>query len=273
MAESPAALRQKHPNVAAAVSAGSSRARSWLFAGLGLAMLLAAPDVGALTKTPIGTSGGNPGGQTLWEVGGALEGDSFELFWVLDGSGAPFFGDLPDLSAAGTVTVARLSATQAILDITLANTTAPAPSLDAPITVFGLEVDGFMSGELSQPGTHLDRYDTGDLAGELTAEFCASTNSACNWGQPMQGIPILGSDSFSFTLMGNFDTANGLTLRNFGTKWQTNYDDIVPNPRNVPKGDNSSFELPGQAVPEPSSVILLGFGLAGIVLVRHRRAH
>jgi hypothetical protein len=233
--------------------------------------MLAPAGAWALTKTPIGTSGGNPGGQTVWEVSGARQGDSFDLTWVLDGSGSPWFGDLPDLSATGTLTIASLTATQAILNVTLVNTTAPAGSLDAPITVFGLEVDGFSSGSLSQEGTHLDTFDTGNISGGLTADFCASTKAACNSGQPRQGIPILGSDSFSFSLTGTFDTVGGLTLRNFGTKWQTNYDSIVPNPTSVPVGDNSSFEMPGQAIPEPSSGILLGLGLAGLALVRQRR--
>jgi hypothetical protein len=243
---------------------GSFAARTSIGAGClhvaWLLVVLAAP-AGAFTITPTGVSGSNPGGQTLYAVSGLVQGDSFGVSWTLDGVGL-YGGDFPDLDATATVTVTSLSATTVVLDITLSNTTAPSAGLEAPITVFGLGVVGVDLGNagnsLSAAGSSFDFYDEGDIAGGLRVDVCASTNRRCNTGGPNDGIQIGASDSFQFTLQGSFDVSD-LTLSDFGTKWQTNYDEIVTDME-----DNSSFELPGEPVPEPSTAALLTLGIAGL---------
>lgn len=228
-----------------------------------LAFLAAASSAAAYTITPVGTSNGIPGGQTLYEVSGLIAGDFFELAWTLDGSGL-HAGAYPDLDGSALVTITSLTATTVVIDITLSNDTAPqvfnSLALQAVITVFGFEIDGVDLGNpangLSSPGSRFDTYGEGNLPGFAT-DVCASTNSLCTRGSPQDGIGIGDSDSFQFTLQGTFDTSN-LTLRNFGTKWQTNA---------------GSFELSGEipVIPEPSTALLMGLGLAGIGTLGRRR--
>jgi len=237
--------------------------------GLGLAMVFVFGGAAAqaYTITQIDTSGGSPGGLPIDEVSELVEGDFFEVTWTLDGSGT-YGGIYPDLDATAIITVTSLSATQVVLDITLSNDTAPLlgdPDLEAVITVFGLSVGGVDLGNagngLSSTGSNFDTYDEGNIGGGLTIDVCASTDAKCNKGDPTDGIAIGESDSFQFTLMGDFDTDN-LVLGVFGTKWQTNYGDINPE-----AGAEDSFELPGvptPPIPEPSTAVLLGLGLLGL---------
>jgi hypothetical protein len=228
-----------------------------------LMFLATAAPAAAYTITPVGTSGGIPGGQTLYEVSDLIQGDMFELVWTLDGSGL-YAGAYPDLDGSAVVTITSLTATTVVIDITLSNDTAPqifnSLALQAVMTVFGMVVDGVDLGNagngLSSPGASFDTYDEGNLPG-IASNVCASTNSLCTRGSPQDGIKIGESDAFQFTLQGTFDTSN-LTLRNFGTKWQTNA---------------GSFELPGgiPMIPEPSTALLMGLGLAGIATVGRRR--
>jgi hypothetical protein len=248
-----------------------STARATLLAAAFL--LLSAGTSQAYTITQIGTTGGNPGGLPLYEVSGLVEGDIFVLDWTLDGS---LYGDAyPTLSAIGSVTVTSLTATTVVLDITLENTTPPLlgdPDLTAAITVFGLGVLGIDLGNpgnmLSSAGSFFDTYGEGNIGGGLTIDVCASTNALCTTGQPFNGINIGESDSFQFTLQGTFDV-NNLTLDSFGTKWQTNYSEIMPEF----EGNNRSFELPGtpsNPIPEPSTASLVGLGLVGLGVLRRR---
>jgi len=241
------------------------------------ALLLVAPvsPAGAFTITPTGLSGGNPGGQTLYEVSGLVQGDSFDVIWSLDGSGSPYLGAFPNLDATATLMIDLLDGDTLILSVSLANDTAPlpgAPDLDAVITVFGFEAAGVALGDagndLLSPGAMLNFYDEGQISGGLSVDVCASTNAKCNTGNPHDGMAIGESDFFTFTLQGDFDSDDGLVLRNFGTKWQTNYDDIVTD-----VDDNSSFQLPGTpvSVPEPATALLVGFSLVGLGLFRKLR--
>jgi hypothetical protein len=113
---------------------------------------------------------------------------------------------------------------------------------------------------LSSPGSSLDTYDDGNIAGNLVVDVCASTNRGCNRGQPQFGIAIGESDSFQLTLYGDFDTSD-LTLAVFGIKWQTN---------------GGSFEQPGvpnpmPPIPEPTTISLMGLGLVGLGVVGRKR--
>jgi hypothetical protein len=256
-------------------------------------MLAPVAPVAAFTMTQIGSAaGGNPGDlcealggttcQPYFEVSGLVAGDAFELGWTLDGSeilGPDGIPDFPTLRAEASLTVTSITSTQVVLDIILDNQTDPLQNvagLVAPIVSFGMELDGFGSGLLSGAGTSLDTYATNNIAGGpgLTVDFCASTDPACNSGSQADAIGIGGTDSFQFTLSGSFDPGRGITLSNFATKWQTNYDALVtPDDPAVTSG-NSSLEqpgLPGNPTPEPGTALLLGAGLIGLAANNRRK--
>lgn len=264
-------------------------------------MLLLSSSAGAYVITQIGyPAGGNLGdacadsgeGGTAtgtacnpyFEVSELVQGDSFKTSWFLDGqdfnAGPDGVKDVPTIAANATITVTAITTTSVLIDVTINNTTQDywnIAGFEGGIVSFGMQAVGFASGSLSTAGTSLDMYALGDIAGGmgLAADFCAATDSACNSGTAADAIGNNSSDSFQFTLAGTFDDgAGGITLSNFATKWQTNYDTLViPDDPNVVDG-NSSFEqpgLPGQ-VPEPSTAMLMLLG-TGMVLAAGRRKH
>lgn len=254
-------------------------------------LLLAAQPSSAYVVTEVGpAAGGNPGDlceieggttcQPYYEVSELVAGDEFDMYWALDGSqilGPDTVPDFPTLAGSATLTVSSITLTQVVLSVTVLNETQALLNpvgFEAGIVSWGAELGGFNSGSLSTAGTSLDFYDTNNIAGGpgLTVDFCASTDSACNAGSMAEGIQIGASDTIGFTLDGTFDPTGGITLGNFATKWQTNYDELVtPDDPDVIAG-NSSFEqpgLPGSVLPEPSTGVLL---LAGILVgLRGRR--
>jgi hypothetical protein len=274
------------------------RSLSRLFFAAFVALLLTSTPAAAFTVSLVGApAGGNPGdlcgelgGTTCrpyYEVSGLNAGDSFDMAWDLDGTeilGPDLVPDFPTISATGTLSVTSITATTVLLDITLNNTTNPAdntacsseiepcPEFMGGIVAFGMLMEDFVSGVLSTPGTSLDTYGTNNIAGGpgLEVDFCASTDGTCNAGSANDSILTGESDSFQFTLTGVFDLEEGITLANFATKWQTNYDDmVVPDDPAVLDG-NSSFEQPGLPgeVPEPSTGLLIAIGFTLMVAVR-----
>jgi hypothetical protein len=246
----------------------------------------------AFTVTQIGTeAGGNPGdlcpvvgGGTCipyYEVSGILAGDTLPVGYVLNTGilGPDGIPDFPILKAQIDLSVTSITLSTVVIDVEIENLTLASQNvagLLASIVSFGAELDGFSSGSLSTPGASLDTYDTNNIAGGpgLAVDFCASTDASCNSGSMAAGIGIGGMDSLQFELSGTFDPIGGITMRNFATKWQTNYDELVtPDDPNVIAG-NSSFEqpgFPGFIVPEPSTALLLGLGLFGLAAGRPRR--
>lgn len=254
-------------------------------------LLLPALPATAFTVTQLGAAaGGNPGDlcgvlggttcQPFFEVSGLVAGDSFDMSWSLDGSqilGPDLIPDFPTLAASATLTIASITAMSVVLDITISNDVnvlLNPVGFSASLVSFGMLLDGFASGSLTTAGGFLDTYDTNNIAGGpgLTVDFCASTDMACNSGNEMAGIVIGSSDSFQFTLAGAFDPL-GITLANFATKWQTNYDTLVtPDDPDVLAG-NSSFEQPGlpaTIIPEPGTAVLMGMGLVALAASRRR---
>jgi hypothetical protein len=202
--------------------------------------------------------------------------------WFLEGDdflGPDLIADLPTIAANATITINAITTTSVLIDVAINNTTQdnwnPA-GFEGGIVSFGMEAVGFSSGALSTPGSSLDTYALGNIAGGggLSSDFCASTDPACNSGSAADSIGNNESDAFQFTLAGTFDDGpGGITLRNFAVKWQTNYDQLViPDDPNITTG-NSSFEqpgLPGQ-VPEPSTAMLMLFGIGMVVAAGRRK--
>jgi len=269
------------------------RIRELILISVPLTLLLAAP-AGAYTISLLGTdAGGNPGDlcgtlggttcQPYYEVSGLVADDSFDMTWELDGSeitGPDLIPDFPILAASANLSVVSITSTTVVLNIILnndVNADLNPVGFEASLISIGMKLGGFDSGVLTSAGTYLDTYDTGNVAGGpgLTGDFCASTNAACNTGNEADGIVIGGTDTLQFTLTGAFNTTTGLTLANFAVKWQTNYDDLNPDPDDPFVVDgNSSFEqpgLPGTPIPEPSTALLTTLGLLGLSWVGRSR--
>jgi hypothetical protein len=183
-----------------------------------------------------GSSGGNPGGQPLYQVTGLVAGDSFDVSW----------GGVSGLDVTGTVTVDSLSATNAGLSVTLDNMSTPISGGNPRVTSVGLEVGGFSSlASTVTGGSYLTLADDSNFPG-YTVDACATSGNNCAGGGS-GGIPAGGNDAVTLDLDGTY--SGTLTLANFGLKIQGG-----------PGGN--SFELAGVPVPEPASVVLLAVGMA-----------
>jgi hypothetical protein len=195
-----------------------------------------------------GSSGGNPGGQPLYEVSGLVQGDAFNVSW----------GGVSGLSVTGMVIIDSLTATDADVRVMLDNNSTPISGSDPRVTSMGLLIDGFSSlGSSSAGGTYLDDADDSNMPG-FAIDACATSGSNCAGGGS-GGVPAGLSDDFTLQVNGTFGST--LKLSNFGLKIQGG-----------PNGN--SFELAGvptPKVPEPTSVLLLTAGLGLIAAKNVRR--
>lgn len=220
---------------------------SWL---LGLALVGWSASASAYTISLTGgSSGGNPGGQPLYEVSGLVQGDAFNVSW----------GGVAGLNVTGMVIVDSLTATDADIRVMLDNNSTPISNGSPRVTSVGLLINGYTSlGSGATGGTYLDDADASNFPG-FTISACATSGSNCAGGGN-GGVPAGGSDDFTLQVNGTF--ANVLKLSNFGLKIQGG-----------PNGN--SFELAGvptPKVPEPASVslLLLGIGVIAGKCARRR---
>jgi hypothetical protein len=227
----------------------------------------------AYTIAPTGiTPETNIGYSSLYTVADVLVGDAFRLNWSLKKG-----PDFPTLQAEAVVQVTELTSTELEMKVWLKNTTHNFKgkndvALKASIPIFGFDIDGFSSGSLSKPGTRLKTYAIGGISG-ISNQFCVGTNQSCTIGNTKAGIPIGGSDHFTVSIAGNFDPIAGVDLKNFGTKWQTNYQDLILNvsSNNVSSSNSSkssNYHLSATPspleIPEPS--IISPLALIGVAL-------
>ena len=181
-----------------------------MIAGLVLTVLA----VGQLQATPItitatgGTSGGNPGGQTLYEVSGLMQGDAFNVNWFHTNA----------LVADGMVFIDKLTATEADIRVMINNLSPVISGVNPRITSFGISISGFASLDgTSSGGTYLDdQFDSG-FPGFMMISACGSSGTNCSGGGS-GGIPAGSSDHFTIKANGNFGAS--LTLDEFALKFQ-----------------------------------------------------
>jgi hypothetical protein len=223
---------------------GSARLRAILFCG---AAMLGVASANAYTIALTGgMSGGNPGGQPLYEVSGLVQGDAFNVSW----------GGVAGLNVSGMVIIDSLSGTNADIRVMLDNLSTPISGNDPRVTAVGLEIDGFTAlASASAGGTFLTDADSSNMPG-FTIDACATSGNNCAGGGN-GGIPAAGSDDVTLDVNGVF--AGTLKLSNFGLKVQGG-----------PSG--GSFELAGvptPKVPEPSSLSIVAVS-AAILWMRSR---
>jgi hypothetical protein len=216
------------------------------------------------TPTDLGFTGGNPAQEVFKETittdGSTITGkDSFTWTWKASTGTAGQF-----VAATGVFTVLAFTTSELKLQIKLTNnSTFPA---DARLTSLGLDVDPAVAGHTISGGSVFTQVGTSNFPSFQEVDICAFAGNNCAGGGN-NGLTIGASDTFTLDLTGgNFGPDNNhlsVALEDIATKWQ---------------GSNPlSFELPGvpgvpTAVPEPATLALLGFTLAGLGLLRRRKA-
>lgn len=225
---------------------GSLRLQAFLFCG---AALIGVASANAYTISVTGgMSGGNPGGQPLYQVSGLAQGDAFNVAW----------GGVSGLNVNGMVIIDSLSGTNADIRLMLNNLSTPISGANPRVTAVGLDIDGFTAlASTSTGGVYLDDADSSNMPG-FTIDACATSGNNCAGGGA-GGIPAGGSDVATLDVNGVY--TGTLKLSNFGLKIQGG-----------PNGN--SFELagvPSVKVPEPATIGILVAGVAMIATLRRQR--
>lgn len=207
-------------------------------------LALACTTQAAVIITPTGgTSGGNPGGQSLFEVSGLVAGDMFDVSW----SGPD------DVAAEAKVTIDSLSATNVEISVMIENLSAPnGGGGDPRITAFGLDLDGASGVNASAGGTEIDNaFYNSNFPGFSDINVCGTSGANCAGGGS-GGIDVGLSDTFTLDVQGNFGAT--LLLSDFGLK--------------VQGAAGGSYELAGHPTPEPSTVAIAAVAAGAILMYR-----
>jgi hypothetical protein len=247
--------------------------KSLFTAVIALAALFASP-AHALLITQTTDITGNPEQSTYQaEIVSSDVGQSFSLDWLVP-AGTVGDSTLPvDLTAEINFSIEAFTLDAAgndtlRLGLDIANTTdlSAYPDSNSAIVAFGFGVDPNATASLVTAGGVFDMVDEGfggqqQFSGGFQQIDVCIFAQGCSGGNVNLGLQAGDTDSIVLDIMGDFDmggtsSVGALTLLDFPLKFQ---------------GTWGSFETPGQSVPEPGTLALLGGGLIGVTIGARRR--
>lgn len=195
-------------------------------------------------------------------------GTSFNINWLLP-PGSYSTGTLThNLSATANFHIDSFNSTNLVLTIKLTNTTpdANSGSWNEAILAFGFGTNPDVVPSLITAGTVFDNVETpqnGNFPGGFkNIDVCAFPANNCPGGSINAGLGYGGVDTIKINLAGSFGANPTAILQPFPIKFQSS---------------EGSFEFGGESggsptpVPEPTSLLLLGTGIAGAGLVLRRK--
>jgi len=172
--------------------------------------------------------------------------------------------------------VTTFNATTLVLDVTVNNGPLAAGEF---LESLGWNMNPAQTGgSMTTPGTFLDELSFNVNSPQFgTLNICVEdnpSNGSCGSGQP-NGIPGSTSDNFVLSLTGDFSSGS-VDLDTFGLKYSGEFGSFEPGGSETGTGatDTGATDTgatnTGNEVPEPTSMLLLGSGLAAVAL-RMRR--